>query len=99
MLDRITTEGKLQMPILMVAGKNDVLEWGENDASAQLKGELALYDIIASKNTRAQLFVFNNAGHFMYREHPAEFNAMLLTWIDYWKGNPPEPPRGDFQLP
>ena len=99
MLDRIKTEGMLQMPILMVAGKNDVLEWGETDASAQLKGELALYDIIASKNTKAQFFVFNNAGHFMYREHPAEFNAMYLTWLDYWKGNPAEPPRGDFQLP
>jgi len=83
----------------MVAGKNDVLDWGETDATAQLKGEMALFDIIASKNTKAQLFVFNNAGHFMYREHPEEFNAMLATWIDYWKNNPPQPPAGDFQLP
>lgn len=99
MLDRITAEGKLQMPVLMVAGKDDVLDWGENDATAQLKGEWALYDIISEKNTRAQFFVFNNAGHFMYREHPVEFDALLVTWLDYWKSNPPEPPRGNFQLP
>ncbi len=99
MLDRIRTEGMLQMPLLMVAGKNDVLDWGEADATAQLKGEMALFDIIAAKNTKAQFFVFNNAGHFMYREHPEEFNALLTTWIDYWKNNPPQPPAGDFQLP
>ena len=99
MLDRIKTEDMLQMPVLMVGGKNDVLDWGEADGTAQLKGEMALFDIIAAKNTKAQLFVFNNAGHFMYREHPQAFNAMLVTWIDYWKSSPPEPPAGDFQLP
>jgi 2-hydroxy-6-oxonona-2,4-dienedioate hydrolase len=99
MLERIKTEGMLQMPVLMVAGKNDVLDWGEADATAQLKGEMALFDIIAAKNTNAQLFVFNNAGHFMYREHPEEFNALLITLIDYWKNNPPQPPAGNFQLP
>jgi 2-hydroxy-6-oxonona-2,4-dienedioate hydrolase len=99
MLDRIRTEGKLQMPVLMVAGKNDVLDWGETDATAQLKGEMALFDIIASKNTKIQMFVFANAGHFMYREYPEEFNAMLTTWIDYWKTNPAATPEGDFQLP
>jgi 2-hydroxy-6-oxonona-2,4-dienedioate hydrolase len=99
MLDRIKSEGLPRMPVLMVAGKNDVLDWGETDVTAQLKGEMALYDIIAAKNTKVQLFVFNNAGHFMYREHPGEFNAMLITWINYWKNNPPEPPEGDFQLP
>jgi pimeloyl-ACP methyl ester carboxylesterase len=99
MLDRIKTESVLQMPVLMVAGKNDVLDWGEADATAQLKGELALCDLISAKNTNAQMFIFNNAGHFMYREHPEEFNAMLITWVDYWKSNPPQPPAGNFQLP
>jgi 2-hydroxy-6-oxonona-2,4-dienedioate hydrolase len=96
MLDRIKTEGMPQVPVLLVAGKNDVLDWAENDASAQLTNELALMDIIAAKSTKVQMFVFNNAGHFMYREHPEEFNAILTTWIDYWNSNPTEPPRGDF---
>jgi 2-hydroxy-6-oxonona-2,4-dienedioate hydrolase len=99
MLARITAEGMLQMPVLMVAGKDDVLDWGETDATAQLKGEMALYDIIAAKNTKVRLYLFNNAGHFMYREHPEEFNAMLVTWVDYWKSNPPQAPMGNFQLP
>jgi 2-hydroxy-6-oxonona-2,4-dienedioate hydrolase len=99
MLDRIKTEGMLQMPVLLVAGKNDVLDWSETDPTAQLKGEIGLFDVIATKNTRVQMFVFNNAGHFMYREHPQEFNDLLVTWINYGKKNLPEPPAGDFQLP
>ncbi|MGH9679679.1 MAG: alpha/beta fold hydrolase [Candidatus Acidiferrales bacterium] len=99
MLERARTEGLLQMPVLLVAGKNDVLDWGENDATAQLQGEIGLFDVIAAKNTKVQMFIFNNAGHFMYREHPAEFNAILTAWIDYWKNSPSEPSKGDFQLP
>ncbi|MFZ3216015.1 MAG: alpha/beta hydrolase [Candidatus Acidiferrales bacterium] len=99
MLERIKMEGVLQMPVLMVAGKDDVLDWSETDATAQLKGELALFDVIATKNTKVQMFIFNNAGHFMYREHPQEFNDLLVTWITYWNKNIPEPPAGNFQLP
>ncbi len=99
MLERARTEGMLQMPVLLVAGKNDVLDWGEADATAQLKGELGLFDVIAAKSTKVQMFIFNNGGHFMYREHPEEFNAILFTWLDYWKTNPPQPPEGEFQIP
>jgi 2-hydroxy-6-oxonona-2,4-dienedioate hydrolase len=99
MLARITGEGKLQMPVLMVAGKNDVLDWGETDATAQLKGEMALFDLIAAKNTKVQMFVVNNGGHFMYREHPEEFNSMFITWLDYWQTHQNDPPPGNFQLP
>ena len=94
MLERIKTEGMLQMPILLVAGKNDVLDWAANAPTAELTNELALMDVIAAKNPNVQMFVFNNAGHFMYREHPQEFNAVLTTWIVYWKNNPTEPPQG-----
>jgi 2-hydroxy-6-oxonona-2,4-dienedioate hydrolase len=99
MLERARTEGMLQMPVLLVAGKNDVLDWGETDATAQLKGELALFDVIGAKSTKVQMFIFHNGGHFMYREHPEEFNALLFTWLDYWKTNPPQPPAGNFQIP
>jgi len=99
MLERIKTEGMLQIPVLLVAGKNDVLDWGETDATAQLKGEIGLFDVIAAKNTRVQMIVFNNAGHFMYREHPQEFDDLLVTWIGYWNRNVPEPPAGEFQIP
>jgi 2-hydroxy-6-oxonona-2,4-dienedioate hydrolase len=99
MLARITSEAKQQRPVLMVAGKNDVLDGGETDATAQLKGEMALFDLIAAKNTKVQMFVINNGGHFMYREHPEEFNSMFITWLDYWQTHQNDPPPGNFQLP
>jgi hypothetical protein len=45
------------------------------------------------------MFVFNNGGHFMYREHPEEFNSMFITWLDYWQTHQNDPPPGNFQLP
>src|SRR5438309_5115819 len=75
MLDKVRDEGPLQMPVLLVAGKNDVLDWGLNDATAKLRGERGLFEIIATKNTKVQMIVITNGGHFMYREHPDEFNA------------------------
>lgn len=96
MLDRVRTEGVLQMPVLMVAGKNDVLDWSVDDPGALLRGELALLDVIAAKNPKVQMLVVNNAGHFMYREHPDAFNAYYVTFVDYWKTHPTAPPQGGF---
>ena len=79
MLDRIRSENMSRMPVLMVAGKNGVLAWIEADATAQLKGEMALFDIIVVKNTRALFFVLNNAGHFMEREYNNEFITVLVN--------------------
>jgi 2-hydroxy-6-oxonona-2,4-dienedioate hydrolase len=99
MLDKVRDEGVLQMPVLLVAGKNDVLDWGVNDETAQLRGERGLFDIIAAKNTKVQMIVITNGGHFMYREHPEEFNAYLTTFIDTWEKYPAAPPQGNFPKP
>jgi len=99
MLDKIRDEGALQMPVLLVAGKNDVLDWGIKDDTAKLRGEMALFDIIAAKNTKVQMIVISNGGHFMYREHPDEFNAYLTTFIDTWEKYPNAPARGSFPKP
>jgi 2-hydroxy-6-oxonona-2,4-dienedioate hydrolase len=81
--------GALKMPVLLVAGKDDVLDWGANDATAHLRGELGLYDIIGAKNTRVQMDVINDGGHFMYREHPELFNNDLIHFIEFWEQHPP----------
>lgn len=86
--DRARKDGVLQMPVLMVAGKNDILDWGENDATANLRGELGLFDIVASKNVKVQMIVYNNGGHFMYREHPEQFNQDYINFVDYWEHHP-----------
>ena len=77
--------GALKMPVLLVAGKDDGLDWGANDATAHLTGELGLYDIIGTKNTRVQMDVINDGGHFMYREHPELFNNDLIHFIEFWE--------------
>jgi len=80
--------GALKMPVLLVAGKDDVLDWGAHDATAHLRGELGLYDIIGAKNTRVQMDVINDGGHFMYREHPLLFNNDLIHFIEFWEQHP-----------
>ena len=99
MLDKASDEDVLQMPVLLVAGKNDVLDWGVNDETAQLRGERGLFDIIAAKNTKVQMIVITNGGHFMYREHPEELNAYLTTFIDTWEKYPSAPAQGNFPKP
>jgi pimeloyl-ACP methyl ester carboxylesterase len=82
--DRVQNDGVLTMPVLMYAGKQDVLDWSQADATAKLAGELALFDMIGAKNPKVSMVIVNEGGHFMYREHPEQFNADLISFIDFW---------------
>jgi 2-hydroxy-6-oxonona-2,4-dienedioate hydrolase len=82
--DLCRNQGVLKMPVLLVAGKQDVLDWLQSDQTAQLRGELGLFDIIGAKNANVKMLVYNEAGHFPYREYPEQFNKDLLTFIDHW---------------
>jgi 2-hydroxy-6-oxonona-2,4-dienedioate hydrolase len=99
MLDRVKNDGVLQMPVLLYAAKNDVLDWGANDPTAKLQRELALFDIIAARNTKVRMIIQNNAGHFMYREYPEQFNQDLIAFVDFWKQHPEGKPQGEAQVP
>jgi 2-hydroxy-6-oxonona-2,4-dienedioate hydrolase len=99
MLNRVKDDGVLQMPVLLYAAKNDVLDWGVNDPTAKLQRELALFDILAAKNTKVRMIIQNNAGHFMYREYPEQFNQDLNEFIEYWKQHPEGKPQGEAQGP
>jgi 2-hydroxy-6-oxonona-2,4-dienedioate hydrolase len=99
MWDRVRNDGVLQMPVLLYGGKNDVLDWGANDETAKMQRELALFDIIAAKNTNVQMIIHNNGGHFMYREYPGKFNADLIGFIDYYEQHPERKPQGNAQGP
>ncbi len=83
--DRVRNGGVLQMPVLLYGGKNDVLDWGKNEPTAMLRGELGLFDIIGAKNPKVKMIVVNEGGHFMYREHPEQFNQDLISFVDFWK--------------
>lgn len=63
------------------------LIWGYNDPTATIEQGRALYDLIAARERRAQLNIFNQSGHFTYREHPAAFNACLHAFIEGVQGN------------
>jgi 2-hydroxy-6-oxonona-2,4-dienedioate hydrolase len=66
-------DGKLKTPTLLV--------WGKNDPSAMLEGGLELLDIVAGSTPDAQMHIFNQAGHYCYREHPSEFANVVTTFI------------------
>jgi len=66
-------DGKLETPTLLV--------WGRNDPSAVLSGGLELFQILADHSSRVQMHIFNEAGHYCYREHPDEFVSVVTTFI------------------
>lgn len=76
--------GVLEMPILIYAAKQDTLAWDADDPHAMMRGELGFFDIVGTKNPRVKMIVVNDAGHFPYREHPEQFNADLVQFIEFW---------------
>jgi 2-hydroxy-6-oxonona-2,4-dienedioate hydrolase len=59
--------------------------WSFNDPTATIEQGWDLYRLIAARERRAHFHVLNESGHFTYREHPAEFNATLLAWVEMWE--------------
>ena len=66
-------QGNLSTPTLLV--------WGKNDPSAVLDGGLKLFDIVSKGCPRNQMHIFNQAGHYCYREHPDEFVEVVAGFI------------------
>jgi pimeloyl-ACP methyl ester carboxylesterase len=66
-------EGRLQRPTQIV--------WGQNDPTVAPEGCFDVFDMIAAHNRRTTLNIFNQAGHFSYREHPERFNALLAHFV------------------
>lgn len=87
MWERARSEG-MKMPILLYGGKQDTLDWEASAPHAMLKGELGFFDIVGTRTSRVKMIVVNEGGHFMYREHPEQFNADLTAFIEFWKTNP-----------
>lgn len=79
--------GGLQMPILIFTGKQDTLSWAAADPHGMMRRELGFFDVVGAKNPRVKLIVINEAGHFPYREHPEQFNADLIQFIEFWNRN------------
>ena len=65
-------ERGLQRPTLLI--------WGYNDPTATIDIGLALFEMLAAKERRTTMQIFNQAGHFVYREHPEAFNEALRAF-------------------
>jgi pimeloyl-ACP methyl ester carboxylesterase len=70
-LEQIERDG-LQAPTLVV--------WGANDPSAPLPLATSLFETVAAATARAELHVFARAGHYVFREHPEAFAALLRAF-------------------
>ena len=67
--------GQLKAPTLII--------WGVNDPSAPLKVGLDLLHIIASTVGRTQFHAFNQAGHYVFREHAHEVNKLIVDFVNH----------------
>lgn len=66
-------EGRLQRPLQVF--------WGFDDRTATLERGVDLFRMFARHDRHAQLHVFNQSGHFPFREHPERFNALLERFV------------------
>ncbi|MEO7243247.1 MAG: alpha/beta hydrolase [Variovorax sp.] len=71
-------EGRLQRPTQLI--------WGYDDRTATLDRGIALFRMIARHERHAQYHIFNQSGHFPFREHPARFNALLARFVSLHAG-------------
>lgn len=63
----------MQKPTLVI--------WALNDPTATIDRGQLLFRAVAEKERRAEMHIFNKSGHFVYREYPEEFNALLKSWV------------------
>jgi 2-hydroxy-6-oxonona-2,4-dienedioate hydrolase len=67
-------EGRLQRPTQIV--------FGANDPTVATEGAFDLFEMIGAHQRKTEVHIFNQAGHFSYREHPERFNALLGDFVD-----------------
>lgn len=70
-------EGRLQRPTQIV--------WGFNDRTVMMERGMELFSMIGAHERRVTLNVFNESGHFPYREHRERFNALLDHFVTLYK--------------
>jgi pimeloyl-ACP methyl ester carboxylesterase len=55
--------------------------WGADDPSAPVELATQLFDVLRGRAPRAELHVFDRAGHYSFREHPEAFNALVGAFV------------------
>ncbi len=83
-LARIRNEGVPDLPVMLVCGQHDNLDWFAGDSRPLMKGCLSLFDALGANNDKVKWVAYNQAGHFPYRELAEQFNRDLVNFIQYW---------------
>jgi len=83
-LARIRDDGEPDVPILLLCGQHDNLDWPAGDAIPQMKGCMSLFDTLGAHNRKVKFIAYNQAGHFPYRELPEQFNSDLSDFVRFW---------------
>jgi pimeloyl-ACP methyl ester carboxylesterase len=73
LLSRLATHG-VARPILLV--------WGYDDPVASVDQSYQLYRILSQHQQRSHLHILNQAGHYSFRERPAEFDRVITEFVD-----------------
>jgi len=84
-LARIRDRGEPNVPVLLLCGQHDNLDWPAGDAVPQMKGCMSLFDTLGARNGKVKLIAYNQAGHFPYRELPEQFNSDLADFVRFWR--------------
>ncbi len=58
-----------------------LLIWGYNDPTAPLSMGLRYYHMMQKMQPRTQMHIFNQAGHFSFRERAEEFNRVVAGFV------------------
>lgn len=66
-------EGRLQRPTQII--------WGFNDRTVVAERGVEMFNMISAHERCTTLNLVNEAGHFVYREHPQRFNALLDGFV------------------
>ncbi len=66
-------EGRIRVPSLVT--------WAVNDPLAPLPAGQLLFDMIAKTVPQSRMYIFNQSGHFPYREYPDEWNEVVTDFV------------------
>ena len=70
---KLIQAGRLKAPTLII--------WGVNDQSSPMKLGLELLQVIASVVPRTEFHAFNQAGHYVFREHAGQVNQLITNFV------------------
>jgi pimeloyl-ACP methyl ester carboxylesterase len=56
-----------------------------------MRGAINFFDIAGAENPRVKMIVINDAGHYVFRERPDQFNADLIQFIESSNNNASSP--------